>query len=116
MPIEEPEVDDYSAEDIRKQVARVLRDLGNPEPPVKLGEVRDLLKLDLDYYSKTDLGLFDEVSHRVKVGGKLLLRKPGRMIDAVQKSRAPGAAVSGRPPHSDRRCCADPETPAHRGA
>lgn len=86
MPIEEPEVDDYSAEDIRKQVARVLRDLGNPDPPVKLDEVRDLLKLDLDYYSKTDLGLFDEVSHRVKVGGKLLLRKPGRMIDAVQKA------------------------------
>jgi hypothetical protein len=86
MPIEEPEVDEYSAEDIRTQVARVLRDLGNPEPPIRLEDVRDLLKLDLSYYSKTDLGLFDEFTHRVKVGGKRLFKKPGRMIEAVQKS------------------------------
>ena len=87
MPIEEPEVDDYSAEDIRKQVARVLRDLNNPEPPLKLADVRELLKLDLGYYSKTDLSLFDEVSHRVKVGGKRLLQKPARMICQLHRDR-----------------------------
>lgn len=86
MPIDEPDVDEYSAGDIRKQVARVLRDLESPEPPLNLTEARELLKLDLGYYSKTDLGLFDEISHRVKVGGKLLLQKPARMIEVVQKA------------------------------
>lgn len=107
MPTEEPEIDEYSAEDIRKQVARVLRDLGNPEPPIKLEEVRELLNLDLGYYSKTDLGLFDEVSHRVKVGGKLLLRKPSRMIDAVQKSGLRALLFQ-----EDRRILIDDDVPA----
>ena len=86
MPIEDPEIDEYSAEDIRRQIARILRDLGQPEPPLLLGEVRELLKLDLGYYSKTDLSLFDEVSHRLRVGGKRLIRKPTRMIEVIQKA------------------------------
>lgn len=106
MPIEEPEVDDYAAEDIRKQVARILRDLDNPEPPIKLAEVRDQLKLDLGYYSKTDLGLFDEVSHRVKVGGKLLFRKPVRMIEVVEK-----AGLRALLFQEDRRILIDDEVP-----
>ena len=84
MPIDEPEVDEFSAEDIRKQIARILRELDNPEPPLKLADVRDLLKLDLGYYSKTDLGLFDEITHRLKVGGKQLFKKPTRMIEVIQ--------------------------------
>jgi hypothetical protein len=41
--------------DIDELVAKVLRDLGNPEPPLRLAVVRDLLTLDLKYYSSTDL-------------------------------------------------------------
>jgi hypothetical protein len=40
--------------DIDGQVTKVLRGLGNPEPPVDLRLVRELLKLDRGYYSTTD--------------------------------------------------------------
>jgi hypothetical protein len=42
--------------DIDGQVAKVLRGLGQPEPPIDLRVVRDLLKLDRGYYSTTDEG------------------------------------------------------------
>ena len=53
-----------ASQDIDDVIDRILRDLGNPEPPLKLEDVRELLKLDLTYYSKTDLNLLDEMSHR----------------------------------------------------
>lgn len=106
MPIEEPEVDTYSAEDIRKQVARVLRDLDNPEPSLKLADVRELLKLDLGYYSKTDLSLFDKVSHRVKVGGKRILQKPAHMIKVIEK-----AGLRALLFQEDRRILIDDDVP-----
>ncbi|MET4349578.1 hypothetical protein [Bradyrhizobium sp. RT9a] len=49
-----------SAGDIRAQVARVLRDLGDPEPPLDLGSVIGQLNLDFKYDSSADLSLFDE--------------------------------------------------------
>ncbi len=39
------------AEDLREQVRKVLRGLGNPDPPLRLEEVRELLRLDRQYYS-----------------------------------------------------------------
>ena len=33
--------------DIDERVDRVLRGLGNPEPPLRLDDVRELLKFDL---------------------------------------------------------------------
>lgn len=106
MPIEEPEIDAYSAVDIRTQVTRVLNDLDNPEPPLRLKEVRELLKLDREYYSKTDLSLFDEFSHCVKVGGKLLFEAPARMIDIVQKAGLRALLFK-----DDRRILIDDEVP-----
>ncbi len=73
--------------DIRAQVARVFRDLGNPEPPLDLEAVIDLLKLDFKYYSSTDLSLFDEIGHRVKVAGKLVVSQPGRILDVILKAK-----------------------------
>jgi hypothetical protein len=81
------EVGEQEAADIRAHVARVLRDMGNPEPPLDLDAVTDQLKLDFKYYSKTDLSLFDEVAHRVKVAGKLVIREPGRILDVVRKAK-----------------------------
>ncbi|MFX9158128.1 hypothetical protein ABTN80_21265, partial [Acinetobacter baumannii] len=46
--------------DIDAQVVKVLRGLGNPEPPIDLAVVRDLLRLDRQYYSTTDDGLLRE--------------------------------------------------------
>ena len=87
MESAEGDVGEQEAADIRAQVARVLRDLGNPEPPLDLDAVTDQLKLDFKYYAKTDLSLFDEVAHRVKVAGKLVIRDPGRILDVIRKAK-----------------------------
>ena len=50
--------------DIRDQVGRILRDLGHPEPPLKLADVRTLLSLNLQYYSSSEPGLAAELTHR----------------------------------------------------
>jgi hypothetical protein len=69
--------------DIDGQVAKVLRGLGNPEPPIDLGVVRDLLKLDRGYYSTTDDGLLRETFSRLKVAGRQVLLRPTILRDAV---------------------------------
>lgn len=72
--------------DIDDQVAKVLKGLGNPEPPLDLRLVRELLKLDLDYYSTTaNDGLLRETVSRLKVAGKQVLQRPALLVDAVQK-------------------------------
>jgi hypothetical protein len=83
----EGDVGEQEAADIRAQVERVLRDLGNPEPPLDLGSVIGQLKLDFKYYSSTDLSLFDEFAHRVRVAGKLVIREPGRILDVIRKAK-----------------------------
>jgi hypothetical protein len=70
--------------DIDGQVAKVLRSLGNPEPPVDLRVVRELLKLDRAYYSTTDDGLLRETLSRLKVAGRQVLLRPTILRDAVR--------------------------------
>ena len=60
----EEQVGAIEKRDIRDQVGRILRDLGHPEPPLKLADVRALRSLDLRYYSSTDPGLVTELTHR----------------------------------------------------
>lgn len=86
MASEGPRVDQYSAADIQEAVRRVLRDLGNPEPPLRLEDVRELQKLDLTYYSKTDLNLLDEVAHQVRLGKHNILSTAKRMKEVVAKA------------------------------
>lgn len=69
--------------DIDLQVAKVLRGLGNPEPPLDLAQVRALLKLDRGYYSTTNDGLLRETISRMKVAGKQLFLRPTLLKDAV---------------------------------
>jgi hypothetical protein len=76
---------DRTAQDINDLVAKVLRDLGNPEPPLNLDEVRALLRLDRQYYSSTDDSALREVAHRLSVAGKQVLARPGLLLDAVKK-------------------------------
>lgn len=80
----EGEVGDYEAEDIRRQVQRLLRDLGNPEPPIVLSQVRAQLQLDRRYYSSADPGTFDEMVHRVRIGGRQLA---ATFVSLVKKSK-----------------------------
>ena len=70
--------------DIDGQVAKVLRGLGSPEPPVDLRLVRELLKLDRDYYSTTDDGLLRETFSKIMVAGQQLLKRPTLLADAVR--------------------------------
>ena len=46
MESAEGDVGEQEAADIRAHVSRVLRDMGNPEPPLDLEAVTDQLKLD----------------------------------------------------------------------
>lgn len=73
-----------TAGDIDAQVEKVLRGLGNPEPPIDLALVRDLLKLDRAYYSSTDDGLLRETVNRLKVAGLQVLMRPTLLVDAVR--------------------------------
>lgn len=70
--------------DINGQVAKVLRGLGDPEPPIDLRIVRDLLKLDRGYYSTTDDSLLREMFSRMKVAGLQVLKRPTILREAVQ--------------------------------
>lgn len=74
-----------TAQDINGLVAKVLRDLGNPGPPLNLAAVRELLRLDREYYSSTENGALREVAHRLKVAGKQVLARPALLFDAIKK-------------------------------
>ena len=74
-----------TARDIDAQIDKILRDLGDPEPPLSLDLVRELLRLDRNYYSSTDDGVLREVSHRLLVAGKQILARPTILFDAIRK-------------------------------
>ena len=80
-------LDTYTATDIDLQVSKILRDLGNPEPPLDLDKVRELLKLAKDYYSTTDDGVFKRWMHALKVAGKQIAERPAFLKDLVQSFR-----------------------------
>ena len=74
--------------DIDAQVTRILRDLGNPDPPLNLGEVRKLLSLDLQYYNSTDAGFIGEIEHRLRLLARKTLPDLGKhLLNALTKSR-----------------------------
>ena len=74
--------------DIRDQIDRILRDLGNPEPPLKLTDVRSILSLDLKYYSSTDPGLVSELTHRFQLLARKTIPDLGRHLQsALSKSQ-----------------------------
>jgi hypothetical protein len=76
---------EVTAVDIRRQAQKILRGLGNPEPPLNLDNVRLLLQLDRHYYSSQDDGLFRERISRLKVAGKQVLARPALLGDAIKK-------------------------------
>lgn len=80
-------VGDYEAKDIHLIVGKILSDLGNPEPPLRLEDVRALLKLDRGYYSSTNTSLLQDVAHRLKVAGKQVLDRPMLLVEAITKAK-----------------------------
>lgn len=79
-------IDPLAVQDIRSQVDKVLRGLGNPEPPLDLREVRELLKLDRQFYSSTNTGALRELVSKVVVGAKQLALRPTLILDVVHKA------------------------------
>ena len=75
------------AEDLRVQAEKVLRGLGNPEPPIDLQSVYELLRLDRQFYSSTDDGAVREFVSRVKVAGRQIVARPTLLIDVIRKAQ-----------------------------
>jgi hypothetical protein len=74
-----------TAADIEAHVEKVVRGLGNPEPPLDLRVVRDLLELDRGYFSAVDDSVLRETVHRLKVAGRQVLRRPTLLLDVVRR-------------------------------
>jgi len=78
-------LDQYATADIDQLVGKVLSDLGNPEPPLRLPEVRELLRLDRAYYSSSDDTAIREVALKLSVAGQQVLARPTILKDAIGK-------------------------------
>ena len=74
-----------TARDIDGIVEKLLRELGHPQPPLRLEEIRDALSLDRAYFSATNDGVLRETVHRLKVAGKQILKRPSLLLDVVKK-------------------------------
>lgn len=74
-----------TTQDIDRRVDHIHRELGYTDGKVDLRLVRELLRLDLRYYRLDDPGLLDEVVHKLKVGGKQVLERPGLLVEAVRR-------------------------------
>ena len=85
-----------TAAEIDEQVQKVLRDLGNPKPPLRLGDVRELLKLERHVYSKDSDGILQETISRLKVAGKQILRRPALLLEAIRQAELKALYVPDR--------------------
>mgnify|MGYP003365593476 CR=1 FL=1 len=74
-----------TAQDIDGRIDRVLRGLGNPQPPLSLDDVRELLKLDRAFYTADDPGLIREVVSRIRVATIQVAARPMLLVDAIRK-------------------------------
>ena len=59
-------IGERARKDIDEQVNKILNGLGNPEPPIVLEEVRELLLLDREYYRSEDYSTVAEIVSKVK--------------------------------------------------
>jgi Zn-dependent peptidase ImmA (M78 family) len=74
-----------TAHDIDGRIERVLRGLGLPEPPLSLEDVRELLKLDRQFYTADDPSLVREVVSRIRVATIQVAQRPMLVLDAIKK-------------------------------
>src|SRR6266852_5806875 len=79
-------IERLEAEDIGKQVEKIIKGLGYPEPPLRLEEVREILSLNRQFYSSSDTGAVREFVSRLKVAGKQIIWRPTLLWDAIKKA------------------------------
>lgn len=70
---------------IKKQVDKVIRGLGNPAPPLDLQQVYALLKLDPQFYTTTEDGIFRESYSRIRVGIIQVFSRPKLLTEAIKE-------------------------------
>jgi hypothetical protein len=73
------------AKKIEDQVARLHKDLGNPDPPINLENIRELLRLDKRFYTDDDPNILDRVFHKIILAGKQIVERPTRIWDAIRE-------------------------------
>lgn len=96
----------YEADDLQAQVKKVLRGLGNPEPPLDMRDVRELLRLDRQYYSSADTSATREVVNHLRIAGKQIIARPTLLLDVIRKAQLSALWVPDR-----KRILLDAETP-----
>jgi Zn-dependent peptidase ImmA (M78 family) len=89
-------LDPGTAQEINKLIDRMHKDLGDPYGAIELAPVRDLLQLDLHYYTADDPSLLQEVVHRMRVGAKQIIRRPALLLDAIKKFDLKGLFIPDR--------------------
>ena len=62
------ELEEETAIDIDRRVAKLLQELGVSEPPLDLGAVASFLHVDQGYYNLADPSLIREFEHKLRVG------------------------------------------------
>jgi hypothetical protein len=78
-------IKEKTAHDIDARVERVLRGLGNPEPPLLLEQVRELLKLDRAFFRADDPGLIRESVSRIRIATIQVFQRPMLLAEAIRK-------------------------------
>jgi len=78
-------ISDKTAQDIDRRVARVINGLGNPEPPLRLEDVRHLLKLDKAFYTAKNPSAVQEKISRIRVATIQVYERPALLWDAIKK-------------------------------
>ena len=96
----------FEAAELRARVDKVLRDLGNPEPPIDLANVRELLRLDRQYYSTSDDSAIRDVVHKLTIAGKQILERPTLLLDVIRKAQISALFLPDR-----KRILLDADTP-----
>ena len=74
-----------TAQDIDQRIERVLKGLGNPEPPLRLEDIRRLLKLDRRFYTAKDPSVAKEAISRIRVATIQVYERPTLILDAIKK-------------------------------
>ncbi len=76
---------DGTKSSIDKIVSKIHRDIDYQNSVIDLSEVRELLRLDLKYYSSENDSYLSEVIHKFYVGGQRVLENPALLKDVVTK-------------------------------
>jgi len=91
---------------IDQRVEKLLKDLGNPEPPLRMTDVREFLKLDLGYYTSNDDSWIREKIHQMKVAGKNVIERATTILTVVKSLGLKAVLLAER-----RRILLDNEVP-----